>query len=469
MNQKKLEEFIKIHFEPNDNMYSFVIFGCKEKDNKIIWKDNKMKKKRKAIYQYGYAKTNDINKALEHVLNQSPYRDYYITANGFSSSKCRDSNHLFTLHNIVIDLDCHIDKLRKDGSYNTKFEALKYFLNELFNDYDFPTPNTMVETGRGIQLWWTIDPISYKAKEYYDVVRNYIIKKIKDVLEVATVSKCFNLDMSASKNYVGFFRIPGTYNSNTGRMGNFEIFHNDRIDVFEMSKKLGKENTTRDKHINRKSIYKNLAKYRENMLCQLIEVRNGEMTGFRDKSALILHSAYISEGYTIQEANEAVLSLNGLFSEPMSEKEILSYMSSSTNKGYKYTNSKIIEELDISVEEQDILNFHSAADGIRIRKKKRNAKKSRNYRIIAMFKKGYTQVHIARKVGCSQPTICRVIKKFLNCIKTIKNSIWNKTKNLINITTEKIKEIINEIKQEYSVFFEKISEKFGTDFVPLLC
>ena len=135
MNQKKLEEFIKIHFEPNDNMYSFVIFGCKEKDNKIIWKDNKMKKKRKAIYQYGYAKTDDINKALEHVLNQSPYRDYYITANGFNSSKCRDSNHLFTLHNIVIDLDCHIDKLRKDDSYNTKFETLKYFLNELFNDY----------------------------------------------------------------------------------------------------------------------------------------------------------------------------------------------------------------------------------------------------------------------------------------------------------------------------------------------
>ena len=77
-----------------------------------------------------------------------------------------------TLHNIVIDIDCHKYGISKKDRDN-EIEKCEVYLRELFdNSLELPSPNTIVKTGRGLQLWWAIKPLSAaKLKNIYKETR----------------------------------------------------------------------------------------------------------------------------------------------------------------------------------------------------------------------------------------------------------------------------------------------------------
>ncbi len=421
----KAKKFLEIHFVPNQDMFSFINIGSKYTDRKIVIdKNGKITNRARGVYTCHCLKTSNIeqldktNSFKDFFVSMSPYKDYYITANGFKNTKTRNTDSLFTLHNIVIDIDCH-NPLIPIKEMDMAISSFLYFFEDLYNEPDFPTPNTIVNTGRGIQIWWAINPLSYKLKNVYNSARNDIIKKIEEMLKSIETLNVLKVDKTASKNYCGYYRFPGSYNSKVGRQSSFSFCSEEYLDLLEYCKKI--ENPIYKEIVNQKGVF-NLDVYRENVLYRLISLRNHECNGYRDLMALILCNAYLSCDRTEDEAKEAVLRLNQEFSVPMPENKLLAYMSSSFRKYYKFTNKKIIEILGIEPEEQKILNFYSNETVKKAKEEKRRIKRSRNQQIIILFLQGLTQIEIASLVGCSQPTVCRVIKKYNSTLKSKVNS-----------------------------------------------
>ena len=79
-------------------------------------------------------------------------KNYYVTANGRKKRGKRNEKNLFTLHNIVIDIDCHKYGISKKDRDN-EIEKCEVYLRELFdNSLELPSPNTIVKTGRGLPV-----------------------------------------------------------------------------------------------------------------------------------------------------------------------------------------------------------------------------------------------------------------------------------------------------------------------------
>ena len=415
--KETLIKFLKIHYTPQDEMFSFINVGSRYNGRKIlINKNKKIINKQRGIYQCHYIKTSNINDMNDSLINfidsLSKYRDYYISCNTFKKARKRELKYIFTLHNIVIDIDCH-KKINRD-LLNYEIESFLYELKDQYESHKIPTPNSIVCTGRGIQVWWAINPIPYKAKHYYDVVKSNIMYKLKDILNDQSCH--LKVDNAASNNYVGYYRLPGTFNTKAGDFSSLKIINEETMDVFEYIKSTDlKYDVVPNVEIPRGN--KNLDTYREYILNKLVSIRNYEVNGYRDILTLILCNAYLSSGRTEDEAIEAILRLNDKFTEPLPQKQLISYMSSSFKRKYMFSNEKIIELLNISKDEQHVLSFYAAKYSKKMREQKRKDKKERNQKIIVLYVKGGTQIDISLSVGCSQPTVCRVIKKYERSLK----------------------------------------------------
>ena len=96
----------------------------------------------------------------------------------------------------------------------------------------------------------------------------------------------------------------------------------------------------------------------EEKIRHLIKVRREEgldENGFRDLYCLIVYCAYLSSGTADEIAWAKTIGLNESFQRPLPEKELRSYMSSATEKKYRFTFEKVIEYLDIDEKEQETI------------------------------------------------------------------------------------------------------------------
>ena len=105
--------------------------------------------------------------------------DYYITANSVSGVR-RVTEDVFGLHNIVVDIDCHEEGARS-------MELLAAFIwrcgRDLWNIDECPEPNSIVFSGRGVQLWWAIEPASAKIQYWYKRMQAWILDALQGVLD----------------------------------------------------------------------------------------------------------------------------------------------------------------------------------------------------------------------------------------------------------------------------------------------
>lgn len=390
--------------------------------------------KRPKLYNYLYLNTSQINSQNE-ILNrmwQSAASDseYFVTQNGFNNPKKRDSAHLFTLHNIVIDIDCHYLDPTTDEFHETIDMLVDRIYKKAVNS-DFIMPNSIVYTGRGLQLWWALVPASSQLRFMYDLVRSKLIETLDKMTGRGQYSG-FSVDKAASKNYAGFYRLPFSVNAKNNRMVDLEIYHQGRLDLkTEYEKIMGEKIASGEiissipkkdkKYIdeakkNRKTKCTrkcrnrhNLLGTREKMLHRLAEMRGYNIIGSRDLMLLILHSAYLSIGRSEEEAWEAVLALNNAFTDPLEEYKIRGYLKTSLEKKYRFTNKRIIEVLNMTKEECDILNFHEHVSYAKKSAENRSKKCARNQIIFNMFCEGKTTKEIAESAGCSASTVDKII------------------------------------------------------------
>lgn len=443
--QRMQKNFLLVHFAGNKEYEAFVTQYCKHTPHKTR---KKGKTAATSLYPFGSISTKkicelkehtyDLNdeQALDQMIEQKAYRrTYYIGCNGMKSPMVRDRKSLFTYNNVVIDIDCHFLKKEDPAVRDRLLDELHYAL--LDNSCNEDAPNTIVWTGRGLQLWYAIEPVSYKMKKQYDFFRTALFRNVQECINQTSIPEMLSIDMGASKNDAGLFRFPGTFNTKTGTYSKVEILHDYRTNIaefFESSKMIfeSKYGVTIEKHKKKKLAAKKkksskpdpknfdpemLAKDREKMITKLVSLRqkNGLHTGFRDFALLIVHSAYVSTGHSDECSMDAALRLNEVFSHPMPIKEIVSVLSSSAKKGYRFGLRKIADILDISDDEAAEIGLNIRGTKREMeRAEKREVKKNRNKEILKFFVEGRTQEWIASKLSCSQSTVSRVIRRASN-------------------------------------------------------
>lgn len=392
----------------------------------------------------GFLNTNQPEKFKVKFIKRA---NMYITKNGMTDSKVWDRKSLSTLDTIVMDIDCH----DKELPFEDVFAATHCLYDLLLENEIFP--NLVCITGRGVQLWWFVDPLP--ALDNLIAIYNAIVEKliisVKHILEeklpaiikrdklkmsvpkynAMKALQNFSVDLKATKNYSGLVRLPGSFNTWTGRFCDFSYQHKERIDILKeyfderdpnqvkefvpyenkASKKARKKNRTAIKTTEN---VEELLQVREELYYGLVELRKerGEtLIGVRNIMTHSLAALYMSAGYTREEAIAAVRRLNQAFDKPLSERELIGGISTALKKHYWYTNAKLINDLKMTEDEKVLLGFFAKNKREEIAVAKRTVRKARDEKILKMCADGWTQVDIAEELGVSQPTVCRVLNK----------------------------------------------------------
>lgn len=419
----KLYKFLEIHMGRDDGYYGYYpVYSRPICNGRLL-----------NIRQIGFIDSQDSIRSIKTFGDLRQHMDYYIVANSFKSPKFRRAVNVHSLTNIVADIDVHHARGGIKGCRDVIMQRLDALLYLIFvkKPIGLPCPNTVVHTGRGIQLWWTIKPLSAKKLKYiYKGIQEYLFTALEKEINSADpeLKEYVLLDISASKKMSGLFRLPGTWNTRSKTYGDFWILHDNKLDAaklyFALHPATGKpyikykKKKKQGNPVFRKNNYGN---HIDNMIRSLIELRRsaGEMEdGYRDLYCLIVLSAYLSNDTPEDEAWNRVVALNNSFKNPLSEKELHSYMSTAMRKKYRYRNETIIGYLGIDDEEQKALGFYPAnvhyyeeRQKARERgQKRRKMKEKRDIKIIELFAKGVLQEKIAELVGCAQSTVSKILK-----------------------------------------------------------
>lgn len=442
--EEKLQRFLEIHMMRDDGYYGYYPVS-----NRPYCNGRPLN-----MRSIGFINTENVVGSVKILGDLTQKGDYYITANAFKIPKSRRANNVHSLTNIVMDIDVHTRGGIR-GCRDVIIQRLDALLYHIFvsnpDSLNIPCPNTVVHTGRGIQLWWAIKPLSAKKLKYvYKGVQEHLYETLEKKIYASDpeFKEFVKIDYAASKKVAGLFRMPGTYNTKSKKYGNYFILHEDKLDAIELyftlhpatGKPYVKYKKKKKKKGNAAFRKNNYGNHIENMIRSLIELRRsaGEQEdGYRDLYCVITLSAYLSNGASEEEAWKHVVELNNSFRSPLSMKELRGYMSTALYKKYKYRNETIIKYLQIDESEQKALGFYAASVYYEERQKakqrgeeRKKAKEIRETKIIELFTKGHLQDKIAELVGCAQSTVSKVLKAAGITRKSKKNGIKKAAKAL---------------------------------------
>jgi len=365
--------------------------------------------------------TSNIEKISD--LKFSTRCDYYITANSIKNNCQRQKKELFGLHNICIDIDLHNSK----DNINKVAENLKYFLVE--GDCSIPLLNVFVKTGRGVQLWWHFEETSSKLLFMYQAVTQFIINQLNDLIQAVETLSNLKIDVPASQNIVGYFRLPFTTNTKTSTLAFAEILNSDTynlVDVF--NDYCDNENVTISlqnvQHVGQnKNVatrlwkpqstaveYISLIMKRKQFIEQYCINRNYRVTGSRDL-IMFLYCVCLVQVMNIDFVMPSMKKLNRQFSKPLEQSKLDSIFNYMQRKGVlKFKQETFLSFLpDINSDERKEYLSNSEQNASRNAKRKLS-KEERNRKILELAEKGLTTEQIADNVGCSSKTVKRFLQ-----------------------------------------------------------
>lgn len=393
------------------------------------------RKNKGGIYTMSVRPLSDLRPYVK-LVHASTRLDYYITANTIKGVDRRKED-LFGLQNIVIDVDCHDDSnLRNVASLVEAF--IWRSKRDLWDTGVIPTPNSIVRTGRGIQLWWALVPC-YGGSDYgvslhyHEKIKETLMDHIEAMLdEYGEELGDLGVDRGASSNPVGYFRLPFTYNTKAKCYSSLEILHSERYDqrdlallerpegesVVRVQRRVARHIPLKDSD---RSILRNFQSTGVRRVIQMIKLRNlrdNEVgSEMRDYFNFSVYNA-LRMSYDHHSAMARLRAFNDGFKKPMTNRELDNCVSSAEEKeGYKYTNTKLIELLEITPDEQQAIGLFPYA---RKRRSKPNAsrdaarealREDRDAKILELVSKGVSQAETARILGIGKNTVYRVLQR----------------------------------------------------------
>jgi len=314
-------------------------------------------------------------------------RDVYFSLNNFFLPQ-RASNWTRDIRGLYVDIDYY--KLDRWKSYRPE-AMLEYIFLEYVEEGRLPKPSYVIFSGTGLQLVYLVNPVDYlndKAFRLWKKLQDYLIQTLRDV----------GADPACS-DPARVFRLAGTYNSKTGRRiylvqylaepYSMEILADEWLPELvphgkpsatslqnptprrKPSRHSKSQNGSRKTEFSPRTLH--LARARD--LEKLVRLRRGEMDGYRECTLFLYRYLMLLLTNDPQEALEKTRRLNEMFSEPLPPKEVeqatrsAEKMWQSQNEkagcsinrknpasyqtlSYFYSNEKIIEQLNISHEEQ---------------------------------------------------------------------------------------------------------------------
>lgn len=367
--------------------------------------------------QYYFEGINDLSINLKG-------KDVYISQNTFNN-KSRRLIHLKELKALYIDIDCYKMNLSK--------EAVKYFMeNDLYGQ--IPVPNMLIDSGRGLYYIIFLENTMAEELPKWQLVEKYLYEKLKDL-------GADNKALDATR----VLRVTGTVNSKNNSIVKVidtydyqytldEIIENYIPEVNEDRKEKQKPKGVRKKGRKKKfvslfNLY-NLYYTRFMDIKKLVEIRNYEMTGYREITLFLIRyflNVYHGDDDLVMEE---ILEINNSFTEPLEKDEVfkatLSGATRATENVYKYSNDKLIKLLDITpLEQKEMATIISKTEKYyRNNKNRRNNRRNENgltkresdklkneREILDLKRKKYTLKQISEKLNLSIDYVKKVSKK----------------------------------------------------------
>lgn len=367
--------------------------------------------------QYYFEGINDLSINLKG-------KDVYISQNTFNN-KSRKLIHLKELKALYIDIDCYKMNLSK--------EAVKYFMeNDLYGQ--IPVPNMLIDSGRGLYYIIFLENTMAEELPKWQLVEKYLYEKLKDL-------GADNKALDATR----VLRVTGTVNSKNNSIVKVidtydyqytldEIIENYIPEVIEDRKEKQKPKGVRKKGRKKKfvslfTLY-NLYYTRFKDIKKLVEIRNFNMTGYREVTLFLIRyflNVYHGDDDLVMEE---VLEINNSFTEPLEKDEVfkatLSGATRATENVYKYSNDKLIKLLDITpLEQKEMATIISKSEKYYRNNKSRRdnrrneegltnkeADKLKNEeRILELKRKKYTLKQISKELNLSISYVKKISMK----------------------------------------------------------
>lgn len=354
--------------------------------------------------------------------------DYYISSNIFAN-EIRSKDTLLAINSIVVDIDCH-SKDYSSIELAQLTNALVWRLqNDCFDCRDLPRPHYVVLTGRGVQVWWCVVPAYAKSftANFSDVER-YFVSKINDLIaEFPSELLAFSVDSTASSNAAGLFRLPGTINTHCQREVEAIFFPGQRLNLKDFRDQFLPA-ASRSARMRNTNVYfrpytqdalKEVLLRRLDAIEKLRSIRNAPVGNETRNNFCFLYYATAKPIYGDTEAYQRTRDFNNEFKLPLTDKELKGCLCSARRKNYKYSTKAILQKLDISDDEADMI-------GLRIPKAKpssKEKKENRNKQVIALFNQGFCQREIAERFGIACSTVSAILKNNPDKINTLSNKI----------------------------------------------
>lgn len=338
----------------------------------------------------------------------------YISMNAFWSTY-RRTEYLKQLNTLYIDLDI----------YNTAYtkEQVLMALKEEYFGTKIPTPNMIMDSGRGLYLIWTLKKTPNNALPLWNGIENYLYEQLKQ----------FGADRKAL-DCTRVLRVPGTINSKSNTEVRvleeypfeYELRDIQREYLPELSpKEISKKRKGRKPKLISLYTTHSLHYARTKDIIKLCELRQWDLRGHREDILFLYRMFSLCFTQDKEKALQDALELNSQFIYPLRENEVKRATRSAEKKEYKYKNSTLIEKLDITQEEEQHLKTIISNRERNNRKKEANKELRRNEKgltkreqqkqdttnkVLALKEKGLNNTQIAEKLGIST----RYVRKILN-------------------------------------------------------
>ena len=285
----------------------------------------------------------------------------YSSVNTFYQPK-RNFENLYNLNSLFCDIDC----VNHDIS-------IKHAYKELWKLWDngvIPEPSLVINSGRGLHVYWHLDNCFASTKNNISFVPTYQALLNRFAQKLAYLGADFKA--SEPSRVLG---VPDTFNikSNTQRkiikpmldLVERGILHQEdiRYKIIELANIYLEKREYREKsitHERRKLKFNELtlAFSRMEDYKSLINIRNKARINEGYRNQLLYNYGLESIDYnkTKNNLNESLIEINGLFRKPLHEREVIGVIKSlEKSKFKKIRNQTIIEQLEISTQEQQIM------------------------------------------------------------------------------------------------------------------
>lgn len=366
------------------------------------------------------------NKDMEDTSFDEPFPidvDIYICANGMKSGYKRTFDNLINIQNLVIDIDSHSSKLSIE-------ELNKHILKfqEKLLDRLVLKPNLINRTGRGVHLWFSIEPCHVSLSKICLSVIDMLCNHITEIMLELNENE-LSVDRASSLKLNGLFRLPYSYNTKAKRWSECRLVHEEFPNVNQLRKKLLSNGYKSDyfveptgkKKIGKKRVFSgkyhfsnriNLNDYtpclihRKMFLEQVIQARGGKK-GSRDLLMFALYSTVIWL-FDKEDAQAYCEEWNSTFEQPLKDSKLWEIFRDVDRKRYKFTVTKFLNLINATDEERGW--YHKLSVKEERKKARHKAKEKRNRKVKELREEGLTIVAISKEMNLSRPTIYKILK-----------------------------------------------------------